>query len=530
MPVDPAIATRRAFIERFTTLCADDERIVAAFLSGSYAAGTADKYSDVDLLLVAADDAYERLFEDRWKLLGKLGELVLAEDFDGFGRDMLLYLYRDGTDGEVDLHRRSTLSWVDPAALVTLVDKDGVAAQVNAWPTPPAASRERRVEWLMSRFWRHVWLGSAAIARGRLLTAFSYLDAARLCCVNLARLRHDLTAAWSLSGYDKAEGVLTPGERADLAPTFTPLDAAALATGLEHLADVYEPLARELSSRHDLDQPQRLAAVVRRRLEEVRGGVAPSEVETPLYGGLVDRVVRVGPTVRRPAGAWTPTIHALLDHLEAGGFPAPRARGLDASGREVLTYLDGEASLWPWPPVLRDTRGVRQVGRLVRSYHDAVADFRPPDPPIWQMGERELGPGEIVCHGDLDPSNLIWSGDELVGLIDWELARPGRPLDDLAMAAWAIVPLCPDKATADMGFETPPDRRARLAALASAYGSVDPDSLIAEIVRLQDEERERMQRLGASGREPWRTFVARGLDAETSRDQQWLAQHARALT
>jgi hypothetical protein len=48
--------------------------------------------------------------------------------------------------------------------------------------------------------------------------------------------------------------------------------------------------------------------------------------EIPLDGGnMSSGVVRVGDTVRRPAGPWTPTVHALLGHLHAAGFRgAPR--------------------------------------------------------------------------------------------------------------------------------------------------------------------------------------------------------------
>ena len=49
----------------------------------------------------------------------------------------------------------------------------------------------------------------------------------------------------------------------------------------------------------------------------------------------------MGDTVRRPAGPWTPAVHALLHHLEAAGFEAaPRALGLDSEGREVVSYAD----------------------------------------------------------------------------------------------------------------------------------------------------------------------------------------------
>jgi hypothetical protein len=70
--------------------------------------------------------------------------------------------------------------------------------------------------------------------------------------------------------------------------------------------------------------------------------------EIPLGGGNVSGgVVRIGDTVRRPAGPWTPAVHALLGHLHAAGFDgAPRPQGLDELGREVLTFIPGSIA-WP---------------------------------------------------------------------------------------------------------------------------------------------------------------------------------------
>ena len=72
--------------------------------------------------------------------------------------------------------------------------------------------------------------------------------------------------------------------------------------------------------------------------------------ETPLGGGNMNSgVVRVGDTVRRPAGPWTPAVHALLAHLHAAGFDgAPRPLGIDEQGREVLTFISGPV-VWPAP-------------------------------------------------------------------------------------------------------------------------------------------------------------------------------------
>ncbi|MFE0465507.1 aminoglycoside phosphotransferase family protein, partial [Kitasatospora sp. NPDC058965] len=58
----------------------------------------------------------------------------------------------------------------------------------------------------------------------------------------------------------------------------------------------------------------------------------------------IGRVERIGRTVHRPVGPWTPAVHDLLHHLEAVGYElAPRVLGFDDQGREVLTWIDGES-------------------------------------------------------------------------------------------------------------------------------------------------------------------------------------------
>ena len=78
--------------------------------------------------------------------------------------------------------------------------------------------------------------------------------------------------------------------------------------------------------------------------------------------GSVTIVRRVGETIRRPVGEWTPAVHALLTHLESAGFTrVPRVLGTDG-GEEVLSLLHGEPAFSPWPPVLRTTAGVGELG------------------------------------------------------------------------------------------------------------------------------------------------------------------------
>src|SRR5258707_6979330 len=93
---------------------------------------------------------------------------------------------------------------------------------------------------------------------------------------------------------------------------------------------------------------------------------------------MAGAVIRIGGTVHRRAGPWTPAVHDLLRHLERLGFRgAPRPLGIDANGREVLTYIPGE---------LAHRRGLggtelSPVCRLIRQEHLKGGTF-PASPPL----------------------------------------------------------------------------------------------------------------------------------------------------
>jgi Phosphotransferase enzyme family len=156
--------------------------------------------------------------------------------------------------------------------------------------------------------------------------------------------------------------------------------------------------------------------------------------EISLSGGNVSSgVVRIGDTVRRPAGPWTPAVHALLGYMHAAGFDgAPRPLGLDEQGREVLAFIPGTTA---WPDnfgLLDPDDRLRRVARLIRDFHDAVTGFCPPPDARWQVLIPAEGTG-IIAHHDLAPWNLVISRRRWA-FIDWDTAAPGSVLWDVAYA------------------------------------------------------------------------------------------------
>src|SRR6266498_5670337 len=91
--------THQNFVNRFVAACQADERVIAAFLGGSYAKGTADTYSDIDLSLITTDAAYEGFFAGRAAFLRLLGEPVFLEDF-GLP-NIAFFIFSDDTEGEL---------------------------------------------------------------------------------------------------------------------------------------------------------------------------------------------------------------------------------------------------------------------------------------------------------------------------------------------------------------------------------------------------------------------------------------------
>ncbi|MET7666050.1 aminoglycoside phosphotransferase family protein [Streptomyces sp. NPDC005356] len=244
--------------------------------------------------------------------------------------------------------------------------------------------------------------------------------------------------------------------------------------------------------------------------------------------GSVTTVRRIGATIRRPTGAWTPAVHALLRHLEAVGFSrAPRVLGTDGTD-EVLSLLVGEPSFTPWPEALRSSRGVAELGRWLREYHDAVRTFRPPADVHWQGQEEAWQPGMVIRHGDLGPWNAIWDGGQLVGFIDWDFAAPGHAIDDLAQLAWYAVPLRPVEQQRRASVTGSGTLRGRLHALCTACGEQHV-AVIEALDALQSREAARIERLGRRGIEPWATFLARGDGAEMLAEQCWIRSESDAL-
>jgi hypothetical protein len=238
------------------------------------------------------------------------------------------------------------------------------------------------------------------------------------------------------------------------------------------------------------------------------------------------RVVRIGDTVRRPVHPWSPTVHELLRHLESVGFPyAPRLLGIDADGREVLTYIDGESGGAAWAKVVEEA-GLVAMARLLRDYHDAVRGFRPRAEAGWAGCAGRFGENDLVAHGDFGPWNLVWRGTRPIGILDWDYAWPARPVHDVAYALEYVAPFRDDAFCAQsLHHPAPPDRRRRLEQFAEAYGLTSTDGLVDEVIAQQHQVWLRARQLAAEGRQPQVAWQEAGVLDEVAVRVRWSRAH-----
>jgi len=121
---------------------------------------------------------------------------------------------------------------------------------------------------------------------------------------------------------------------------------------------------------------------------------------------------------------------------------------VDEQNREILTHISWTPALPPYPDWALVDEALMSVAKLLRAYHDAVADFDP-TPYRWPQSPPESMSGELVSHNDPNLDNIIFRDGRAVALIDFDLASPGSRLWDVACAARLWAPLRPDTLVKD---------------------------------------------------------------------------------
>lgn len=204
-----------------------------------------------------------------------------------------------------------------------------------------------------------------------------------------------------------------------------------------------------------------------------------------LSGGNMGEVFRVGDTVIRTTGPWTPAVHRLLRHLREQGLDwVPEPLGRTPDGREILRYIEGEVPVYPMPDWVWTESLLIDTARKLRLFHDATTGYVDAEAQ-WRFAPHE--PSEVICHNDFAPYNMVFRDGRCVGVIDFDMASPGPRLWDLAFLAHRMVRLTDPVSPGGPAFSEA-TRLARLTMLVDAYGMpfALPDVLATTIERLEE--------------------------------------------
>lgn len=213
-----------------------------------------------------------------------------------------------------------------------------------------------------------------------------------------------------------------------------------------------------------------LTADIVAAIESLAPGASITQVE-PLTGGVSADVARVtlavgDGTLRivvrrhrdvagKPARAERATREfALLRVLHAHGVPVPKPWAFVPPQTLLLDWVEGDAGL---PDVTakgwHDTVATALATALA-AIHAITGDAGLPELPLltdplpalceWlpALPLRDVAATQMppftgtprLLHGDYWPGNVLWDGDGLVAVIDWEDAALGDPLTDVACA------------------------------------------------------------------------------------------------
>ncbi len=255
--------------------------------------------------------------------------------------------------------------------------------------------------------------------------------------------------------------------------------------------------------------------------------------EIPLIGPYDQSgsVVRIGDTVRRPPRDSSGAVRALLLHLEDCGFEgAPRFLDVDERGRDVLTFLEGDVPQPPYPGWAMTDAALASMGDLLRRLHAATANFDASAVAGWEPEWADPTGGPVICHNDTFPENVVFRDDRAVALIDFDVAGPGRPFWDLAIAAQEWVPLHAPETRRD--HDAGLDAVARFGLLARSYG-IEPagaEELVAVMLEERAHSVANIRAHVAAGEPVWLEHWAQaGKEADEAIDVAWLGRERAAL-
>ncbi|MGF1626311.1 MAG: nucleotidyltransferase domain-containing protein [Alphaproteobacteria bacterium] len=241
--------------------------LAALFLAGSHGAGTADRFSDIDLVAVA-DAGHHGPVAALWReVLESLHPVVFWNERRGRGI-LLNAISEDWLRCDLHIVARDDLAGRCRATLRPLFDRAGVYDALPA-TLPPAQPDPERVRRSIDEFIRVLGLMTVGIGRGEYVTMVKGVGLLRDLLTDLMLEECPLP---DRGGVLHLSRLLPPERMAQLQalPWPGPERDALIAANLA-IAEAFFPLARRLARDLAVAWPERFEAATRRHLQKELG-------------------------------------------------------------------------------------------------------------------------------------------------------------------------------------------------------------------------------------------------------------------
>jgi aminoglycoside phosphotransferase (APT) family kinase protein len=213
-------------------------------------------------------------------------------------------------------------------------------------------------------------------------------------------------------------------------------------------------------------------------------------IATVTSAGTVNALFRIGEhlvarfPLTEPNADVEREVRATQEVLGLTRFPTPVPMAVGAPGTgypfrwSIHTWLPGTVAFNADPggsvafahdlaALIHDIRAINTRGRThrdgrggdLRAHDDAVDDALRRSTGLLDVARLRLiwndlrglpraDPGDVMCHGDLIPGNVLVADGRLAGVIDWGTFGPADPALDL-VSAWHLLDAAPRQALRD---------------------------------------------------------------------------------
>jgi lincosamide nucleotidyltransferase len=249
---------QEVMIDAVRQICETDDRVVAAWMYGSFAWGEADAYSDIEFLIYLDDDAHEAFEPLPW-----LSEIVPVALTFVNEHGIQAVIFENLIRGEFHFERASdmpelraykgTAGFPAPEAMF-IYDRTGELMEhlrSISGPGPERANAETAAD-LWHRFLNQMLFGVNVLARGERARALELLWFVQRHLLGMVRVVEGTTGHW-LPPCRRAEQDLSPASYDRYVACTASLRGAELARAYAHAWTWGKELGRDLTIRFGID-------------------------------------------------------------------------------------------------------------------------------------------------------------------------------------------------------------------------------------------------------------------------------------